>query len=208
MSPAARHLRALDEGMDEIRRGLDRCERWGSRLTGELSAGARLLAAGNGGSAAEAQHLTSELVGRYHDDRRPLSAIALHAETSSVTAIVNDFGAEEVFSRQVLAHGRPGDYLVAFSTSGRSPNLLRAVDAARMTSMVTFALTGPSPNPLADVADETLAIGTTDRAVVQELHLVAVHLICEALDDCLHRRPLGPAADGAVAARALDEGIR
>lgn len=196
-SLAARHLSAFVEGATEMRRWLEVCESWGARLADALGAGARLLAAGNGGSAAEAQHLTSELVGRYRRDRRPLSALCLHAESSSVTAIVNDYGADHVFARQVLAHGRPGDVLVTLSTSGRSANLLGAVDAARTAGMASWALTGPAPNPLADAVDEALVIGARDAAVVQELHLVAVHLVCEAVDERLARMAGRGATDGA-----------
>ena len=112
-------------------------------------AGQRLLAAGNGGSAAEAQHLTAELVGRFDGERVPFSAISLHAETSAVTAIANDYGFEELFARQVRAHGRSGDVLMLLSTSGKSPNLLRAAEAAARLNITTWALTGPAPNPLA-----------------------------------------------------------
>lgn len=181
-SPAARHLASLADAVEDLRRELGRCEAWGGRLAVSLARGGRLLAAGNGGSAAEAQHLTAELVGRYRKERMPFSALALHADTSSLTAIVNDYGPEEVFARQVRAHGRPGDHLVTLSTSGRSVNLLRAVAAGREAGLVTWALTGPAPNPLAAAADEAVSISSGDPAVVQELHLVAIHLVCEALD--------------------------
>lgn len=101
--------------------------------------------AGNGGSAAEAQHLTAELVGKLHDDRQPLSAIALHAETSALTAIANDYGYTDVYARQVRAHGRPGDVLLLLSTSGTSPNLVAAAQAARDVGVTTWALTGAAP---------------------------------------------------------------
>ena len=113
----------------------------------------RLLACGNGGSAAEAQHLTGELVGRFREERRPLSAIALHADSSALTAIGNDYGPEEVYARQVRAHGRPGDVLVAFSTSGTSPDVVAAAKAAEEIGLTVWALTGPAPNPLAALAD-------------------------------------------------------
>jgi D-sedoheptulose 7-phosphate isomerase len=137
---------------------------------------------GNGGSAAQAQHLTSELVGRYRDDRPPLSALALHAESSSYTAICNDYGGAHGFARQVRAHGRPGDILVALSTSGRSPNVLAAVEAADDGGLVTWALTGPRPNPLASAAADAVCVDAEATATVQEVHQVAVHLLCAALD--------------------------
>ena len=169
-------LRALP-GLDT-----DRLDDWGSRLADVLVGGGRLLCAGNGGSAAQAQHLTAELVGRYRDDRPALSAIALHAETSALTAIANDYGYDAVFARQVQAHGRPGDVFVGLSTSGRSANVLAAMQAARDGGLTVWALTGPGPNPVADAADEALSVDTEATATVQEVHQVAVHLLCAAVD--------------------------
>ena len=177
-----RHLQDLRHALDGLYGEVDRLDRWGHALATRLSHRGRLLAAGNGGSAAQAQHLTAELVGRYLQDRRPLSAIALHADTSAVTAIVNDYGADELFARQVRAHGRRGDVLVALSTSGRSPNVLRAADAARELGMTVLALTGPAPNPLVAAADDAVSVDGPTPAV-QEIHQVAIHLICEALDE-------------------------
>ncbi|HTI34610.1 MAG TPA: SIS domain-containing protein [Miltoncostaea sp.] len=176
------HLAALEEALAALRGRMADVEGWGARLAARLRDGGRLLAAGNGGSAAHAQHLTAELVGRYRDERQPLSAIALHADTSSFTAIVNDYGADAGFARQVHAHGRPGDVLMVLSTSGRSPNLVAAVEAARRCGMATVALTGPAPNPLAAAADDALAVDATSTATVQEVHQVVVHLVCAAVD--------------------------
>ncbi|WP_237535565.1 SIS domain-containing protein [Streptomyces sp. SID3343] len=164
---------------------MGRAAHWGVILAPELADGSRLLVAGNGGSAAEAQHLTAELVGRYHDERRPLSALALHAETSSVTAIVNDYGADEVFARQVEAHGRPGDTVLLLSTSGSSPNVVRAAHRARSMGLRVWALTGPAPNELASVADDALCVEADNTATIQEVHLLAAHLLCEAIDATL-----------------------
>jgi type III pantothenate kinase len=163
---------------------------WGERLATTLVGGARLLAAGNGGSAAEAQHLTAELVGRWRTDRRPLSAIALCAETSSLTAILNDYGPDEVFARQVEAHGRPGDVLVLLSTSGTSSNVLHAAKRGLEVGMHVWAMTGPAPNPLAGLADEALVIDAPSTAAVQEVQLVAIHAVCAALDAALERHGL------------------
>jgi D-sedoheptulose 7-phosphate isomerase len=160
-------------------------QRWGRELADRLSRGHRLLVAGNGGSAAQAQHLTAELVGRYRDDRPPLSAIALHAETSTLTAVLNDYGAEEVYARQVTAHGRTGDVLVLLSTSGRSPNVLCAAQAGRAAGLTVWALTGGGPNPLAGLAEEALVVDGPSTATVQEVHLVALHLVCAAFDVAL-----------------------
>ncbi|MFF5701456.1 SIS domain-containing protein [Streptomyces sp. NPDC012794] len=189
-SEAHRHCRSLQEALDALRRdGLDRISQWGTHLAAVLGAGGRLLAAGNGGSAAQAQHLTAELVGRYRRERPAYSAIALHAETSSVTAIGNDYGFEQVFARQVAAHGRDGDVLVLLSTSGRSANLLSAAMTARASGVRVWALTGPAPNPLAEAADDALCIAADSTATVQEAHLVAVHLLCESFDAAVTPRP-------------------
>jgi D-sedoheptulose 7-phosphate isomerase len=176
------HLAALRRPLDELEASVDRLDTWGRHLAGVLTAGGRLLAVGNGGSAAQAQHLTSELVGRYRDERRPFSALSLHAETSSVTAIANDYGADDVFARQVRAHGREGDVLVALSTSGRSPNVLAAVTAARECGLTTWALTGRAPNPLADAAHDAVVVDAPYTATVQEVHQIVVHLLCAAVD--------------------------
>jgi D-sedoheptulose 7-phosphate isomerase len=184
-----RHLEALAAPLAALADDVDRLERWGRRLAGVLTGGGRLLTAGNGGSAAQAQHLTAELVGRYRDDRPPFSAIALCAESSAVTAIGNDYGLAEVFARQVRGHGRPGDVLVALSTSGRSPNVLAAVDAAVDAGIATWALTGPRGNPLAARADEAVCVESPHTATIQEVHLIAVHLLCAAVDEALEVAP-------------------
>ncbi|EXG81716.1 D-sedoheptulose-7-phosphate isomerase [Cryptosporangium arvum] len=189
---AAAHCVALEETLVRLRTTqLPLLNAWGATLADRLSTGARLLAAGNGGSAAQAQHLTAELVGRYQDERPAYSAIALHAETSSLTAIGNDYGFEELFARQVAAHGRPGDVLVTMSTSGSSRNLLRATEVARECGVTVWAMTGPRPNPLAAAADAALCVEADRTATVQEAHLVALHLLCAAFDAALadHRMP-------------------
>lgn len=168
--------------------------RWARTLAGVLGSGGRLLAAGNGGSAAEAQHLTAELVGRFRADRAPFSAIALHAETSSLTAIANDYGGEQIFARQVAAHGRPGDVCLLLSTSGRSRNLLVAASAARNCAVTAWALTGPAPNPLAAACDDAVCVDAPDPATVQELHLVVLHALCLAFEQALDRVALAGAA--------------
>lgn len=178
------HLQAALSCFDEQ---VDRLNRWGHQAAEVLLGGGRLLAAGNGGSAAEAQHLTAELVGRYRDDRPPLSAIALHAETSSLTAISNDYGAAEAFARQVRAHGRPGDILVLLSTSGRSPNVLAAAEAGRDAGLVVWGLTGRLPNLLAPRCHDVVAAPGATTATVQELHLIAVHLLAAAVDVAVRR---------------------
>jgi D-sedoheptulose 7-phosphate isomerase len=172
--------------------------RWGRVLADRLPAGHRLLVGGNGGSAAQAQHLTAELVGRYEGDRRPLSAIALHAETSSITAIVNDYGGNELFARQVEAHGRPGDVLLLMSTSGRSRNLVTATQRGEAIGMRVWAMTGPRPNPLCALSDDQLCVDAKRTCTIQEVHLVAVHLICEAMDAALAQPSQKPALEVAA----------
>lgn len=189
----AEHLEQLRAALWSLEQQAGTIDGWGRELARVFANGGRLLAAGNGGSAAEAQHLTAELVGRFEAaDRAPLSALALHAETSSLTAICNDFGPDEIFARQVEAHGRSGDVLVLLSTSGRSPNLLAAAARARRIGVQVWALSGPRPNPLADEADQVLAVDTPSPTAVQEVHLVAVHALCSAVERQL------PSVRGAV----------
>ena len=136
--------------------------RTGEGHDGDPASG-RLLACGNGGSAEQAQHLTAELVGRYQDDRPPLAALPLTSDMAAVTAIGNDYGAEEVFARQVRAHGRPGDLLVCLSTSGTSRNIIAAARAGAQAGLTTWALTGPGPNPLAAAARRHAVQGPDPR---------------------------------------------
>ncbi|MCI0387127.1 SIS domain-containing protein [Streptomyces sp. CNQ085] len=196
--PVAGHCDELLRALTPFRDQAGTAQSWGERLARVLAGGGRLLAAGNGGSAAQAQHLTAELVGRYRDDRPPFSAIALHADTSSTTAIANDYGVDEVFARQVRAHGREGDVLVLLSTSGASANLLSAAEAGREAGMSVWALTGPAPNPLAAGSDESLCVRAGSTATVQELHLVTVHMVCAAFDAALEGVLEGRSADDAA----------
>jgi D-sedoheptulose 7-phosphate isomerase len=191
-----RHLAELEAPLAALSADASRIELWGRRLVAVLVGGGRLLAAGNGGSASQAAHLTCELVGRYRDDRQPFSAIALCAEASAVTAIGNDYGIEEVFARQVRGHGRPGDVLVALSTSGRSANVLAAVDAAKACGMSTWALSGPPGNPLARRCDDALCVDSPHTATIQEIHLIAIHLLCAAVDEALAGSALGRTVAG------------
>lgn len=184
------HVKELTIAMDALRSDSELIDSWGARLALVLDGGGRLLAAGNGGSAAEAQHLTAELVGRFLTERRPLSALSLAAETSSLTAIVNDYGPDELFARQVEAHGRPGDVLMLLSTSGRSRNVLQAAERARPLGIAVWAMTGAGPNPLAKLADEALTVQARTTAAVQEAHLLAVHALCAAVDAHLPARQL------------------
>lgn len=176
-----RHFRDLGRDLRIAERHAPQLEAWAVELASRLSAGARLLVAGNGGSAAEAQHLAAELVGRYREERPAFSAIALTAESSSVTAIGNDYGFAEVFARQVRAHGRPGDVLVLLSTSGESRNLVEAARAAERAGVTAWALTGAGPNPLSTVCDEAICFDGASPHV-QECQLAAIHAICQVFD--------------------------
>jgi type III pantothenate kinase len=176
------HLAALRAGLASLEDEGERLAHLGERLAVRLLAGNRLLAVGKGGSAAQAQHLTAELVGRYQCERRPLSAICLHGDTSSLTAIANDYGSEQCFARQVTAHGQPDDILLAISTSGTSENIVAAARAAAARGMEVWALTGPGPTPLGRLADQTVALHGSSTATVQELHMIALHMVCAAVD--------------------------
>jgi D-sedoheptulose 7-phosphate isomerase len=189
------HLIALREAIDDFEAGGDAAAEWGTDLAGVLPHGRKLLACGNGGSAAQAQHLTGEFVGKYDEDRHPYCAICLSAETSTLTAILNDYPPEQLFARQVLAHGRRGDVLVCFSTSGRSPNVVAAAEAARSVGVRVWSMTGAAPNPLAELSERVLAVPSTQTGVVQELHLVAMHILCAAFDRAVGAASLpGPRA--------------
>jgi len=177
------HLSRLSTALSAVNDEIPKIYAWGGKLAAVLSGGGRLLVCGNGGSAAEAQHLTAELVGRYRDDRRPYAAIPLHADTSSVSAIANDYGAEQAYARQVRAHGRFGDVLMCLSTSGASRNVVAAAEAARECGLTTWALTGPAPNPLAGFCDEAFAVPADDTATVQEVHLAVIHMLCEVIEE-------------------------
>jgi D-sedoheptulose 7-phosphate isomerase len=148
-----------------------------------LRGGGKILACGNGGSAADAQHLAAELVGRFRDERHALAAIALTADTATLTALSNDYGFERVFARQVEALARPGDVLIAISTSGNSPNVLHAAQAAHAYGCGVVALTGTGGGRLAGHADLILKAPSEIVARIQEVHSLSIHVICEALDE-------------------------
>jgi D-sedoheptulose 7-phosphate isomerase len=179
------HLLALSSAAERNADAATTVHQWGVQLAEILGSGGRLLACGNGGSAAEAQHLTGELVGRFRLDRRPFSGIALHADTSAGTAILNDYGGDELYARQVMAHGRPGDVLVALSTSGTSSNVIAAAKAAHDVGMIVWSLTGAAPNPLGALSDDAVCVEAPSVATVQEIHLCLVHALCLAFDEAL-----------------------
>jgi D-sedoheptulose 7-phosphate isomerase len=158
------------------------------RAVETLRAGRTILLAGNGGSAADAQHIAAELVGRFAYDRPGLAAIALTTDTSALTAIANDHGFDRVFARQVEALGHRGDLLIGISTSGRSPNLIAALEAARTRGIVTVGLTGQNPGPMATLCDHVLAIPSTDTPRIQEAQILVGHIICSLIERALHPR--------------------
>jgi D-sedoheptulose 7-phosphate isomerase len=147
-----------------------------------LRAGNKLLLAGNGGSAGDAQHIAAEITGRYKLDRPAYAAIALTTDTSALTAIANDYGYDQVFSRQVQGLGRRGDVLIGMTTSGRSPNILAALQMARDMGIVTVGFTGTKGQAMASACDHLLVAPTDDTPVVQQIHLAVAHGICEAIE--------------------------
>lgn len=153
-----------------------------------LRGGAKVLACGNGGSAADAQHFSAELTGRFERERRGLPGIALSVDTSALTAIANDYSFERVFSKQVEALGRAGDWLLAISTSGNSPNVIRAIEAAQAQQMHVIALTGKDGGRMAAMlrdGDVELRAASAVTARVQEVHIVLLHCLCDAIDELL-----------------------
>jgi D-sedoheptulose 7-phosphate isomerase len=143
----------------------------------------KVMLCGNGGSAADAQHLAAELTGRYVREREPLPALALTTDTSALTAIANDYGYEQVFARQVEALGSAGDVLIAISTSGQSPSVLRAVERARALGCRTVGLAGGSGGLLAALVDLPLVVPVSETARIQEMHILIGHVLCECIDE-------------------------
>jgi D-sedoheptulose 7-phosphate isomerase len=153
-------------------------------VTASFRNGGKLLIAGNGGSAADAQHIAGEFLSRLRFDRNPLPAIALTTDTSVLTAVGNDYGYEHLFERQIRGLGREGDVFVGISTSGRSPNVLAALEAARKLAMKTIAFTGAAPgaNAMRAFSDIVLAAPTEDTPLIQQIHITAAHAICEIVE--------------------------
>nr|WP_274387847.1 SIS domain-containing protein [Salsipaludibacter albus] len=181
------HVATLSEALAGLGEQSAEMEAAAAAIADSLHGGGKVLAAGNGGSAAEAQHFTAELLGRLRPDRdrAPLAAVALHADTSTLTAAGNDYGYDEVFARQVRGLGRAGDVFLGLSTSATSANVVRAARAARELGMVTIALVGARQGPLHDVSDHVLAVPSTQIGAIQEAHLVLVHVLVERAEDLL-----------------------
>lgn len=160
-------------------------------IVGALNAGNKLLVIGNGGSAADAQHIAAEIVGRYKQDRPACAAMALTTDTSALTAIANDYGFEQVFARQVAGLGRRGDVLLGLTTSGRSPNILAALRTARERGLVTIGFTGNKGETLGTLCDHLLVAPSDDTAIIQQIHLAVAHGICDEIEQALMREASG-----------------
>lgn len=154
-------------------------------LIATLRGGGKLVLCGNGGSAADAQHLAAEFMGRYLRDRAPLPALALTVDTSALTAIANDYSFEDVFARQLRGIGRREDALIGISTSGNSANVVKAVEVAKGLGMATVALTGSRPCKLAEAADVVVAVPAERTNEVQEMHIAVGHILCGIIEDDL-----------------------
>lgn len=155
----------------------------GEKISTVLKSGGRIFFCGNGGSAADAQHLAAELSGRYLKDRRPLDGIALHCNTSAMTAIANDYSFDDVFARQLEAHGRTGDVLVAISTSGNSENIIRAIKKAHDIGITVIGMTGESGGKMKELVDILIAVTSDFTPRIQEMHILAGHVMCEIVEN-------------------------
>lgn len=161
--------------IDELRKIADACINC-------LNKGGKILFCGNGGSAADAQHLAAELSGRFYYDRDPLFAEALHVNTSYLTAVANDYSYNEVYARQIKAKGRVGDVLIGISTSGNSENIVKAMRMAKNMDMITVGLTGESGGKMKEVSDFLINIPSSDTPRIQEVHILIGHIICERIE--------------------------
>lgn len=177
-SQHTQELRAASERAGEFHK---QCLAVAQQMYQAFDAGNKILVAGNGGSAAEAQHLSDEMLGRYRDDRRPYPAIALTADGAAITCIGNDYGFDYIFSRQVETLGKEGDIFIGLTTSGTSKNILLAAEKAREVGMTVIAMSGES-GAFKDMADYAITSPSKKASVVQEYHLHALHLICEAFE--------------------------
>lgn len=167
-------------------------------LADAISNGHKILLFGNGGSAADAQHVAAEFVNRFAVERRPLPAIALTTDTSLLTSIANDYGYEQVFAKQVEALGAPGDVAIAISTSGNSPSVLRAIEACGRVGLFVVGLTGGDGGAMRDQVDHLLTVSATrETARVQEVHLLVEHVLCDLVDRILFPAAYGPPEAGA-----------
>jgi D-sedoheptulose 7-phosphate isomerase len=177
------------EALVAAMRGSERCQAEivaaAEAVGAAAAAGNKVLLFGNGGSAADAVHVAAEFVGRYLVERRPLPALALNANISALTAIGNDYGFEEIFARQVTALGAAGDVAIGLTTSGRSPNVAKGLEAAAAAGLTTIAMTGEDPGPVGAAAQMTIAIPSRQTPRIQEGHMLAAHTICEWVEEAI-----------------------
>ncbi|CCE00970.1 D-sedoheptulose 7-phosphate isomerase [Bradyrhizobium sp. STM 3809] len=187
-SPIARHLARSRAAMERAVADpalLASAERIAAMIVAALRGGHKLLIVGNGGSAADAQHIAAEIVGRYKQERPAWAAIALTTDTSALTAIGNDYGFEHIFARQVEGLGARGDVLLAISTSGRSPSILNALRKARERGLTTIGFTGAKGHAMGELCDELLVAPSDDTPLIQQIHLATAHGICETIEATL-----------------------
>jgi D-sedoheptulose 7-phosphate isomerase len=186
--PIAAHLSLSRDALERATQDaplLDTARKIADVITTALRGGHKLLIAGNGGSAADAQHIAAEIIGRYKKDRPAYAAIALTTDTSALTAIGNDYGFEHIFSRQVEGLGKRGDVLLAITTSGRSPNVLAALKTARQQGLVTIGFTGGKRAGMAALCDHLLVAPSDDTAVIQQIYMTFAHGICDVIEQTL-----------------------
>jgi D-sedoheptulose 7-phosphate isomerase len=184
-----RVIKAFEESIDVKRRFVqehaDRIVQVASVIATAFREGHKLLLFGNGGSSTDASHIAAEFVGRYHRDRRPLPAMALATDMAAITCIANDYDYAEIFARQVNAHGQKGDIVIAISTSGNSPNVIKGLDAARDLGLTTIGWTGGKGGKLAGLVDYPFVVPSTMTARIQETHITLGHILCELIEERL-----------------------
>ena len=188
--PIEAHFKVSLEALERATRDaalLDTARAIAAAMVGALRSGHKILLIGNGGSAADSQHIAAELVGRYKKERPSYPAIALTTDTSALTAIGNDYGFEQVFARQIEGLGRRGDVLLALTTSGRSPSILAGLRKARDLGLVTVGFTGTKGVSLGALCDHLFVSPTDDTPVVQQIHLTALHAICDEIEQTMMR---------------------
>lgn len=176
---------AVKQAILQDGRFLERIEAVAMLWTETFRTGGKVLFCGNGGSAADAQHLAAELSGRFYTDRPPLYAEALHVNSSYVTAVANDYGYDDVYARMVEAAGRPSDLLVAISTSGNSPNILKAIEKAKTQGMIIVGMTGATGGKMADLCQILLNVPSQDTPRIQEAHILIGHILCQRVEETL-----------------------
>ena len=186
-------IKAFDDSAEIKRRfardHADRIVQVAQLIGGAFQAGHKVLLFGNGGSSTDAAHIAAEFVGRYKRERAPLPAIALATDIAAITCIANDYGFEELFARQVHAHGQRGDVAIAISTSGNSPNVLKGVEAAKSLGLSTIAWTGGTGGKLAGLVDYAFVVPSTLTARIQESHITLGHVLCELIEDHVLANP-------------------